>query len=332
MTITNATGSDVAVDRVSVFSQSGSLVPAEFETLGGGWAVAGANNSRALNQLNALGSLTVTGATSASLGDAYEGQLIAFGEPVGNDLQFVYWTDGPSGRSFAGEVVYTGESAIRNTIVLTVDVTTGEAVMLNQTPFSQQVELYTVSSQNGSLNPAAWETLESQGIDDGDWLASLPLDTRLTELQEDGTTTFDNATPYNIGDTFEPASDPDLVFEFLLAGESALREGIVDYVLPGDYNDDGSVDAADYVVWRKYDGTSTTLPNDVTSGSVGIDDYNVWRSRFGEVWPAPGSGSGNANGHDAVPEPSTGLHLAIVWIAVAATRHDRRRRRTGTDK
>jgi hypothetical protein len=36
--------------------------------------------------------------------------------------------------------------------------------------------------------------------------------------------------------------------------------------LVGEYNGNGSVDAADYVVWRKNQGTSNPLPNDPTGG------------------------------------------------------------------
>ena len=36
----------------------------------------------------------------------------------------------------------------------------------------------------------------------------------------------------------------------------------------GDYNDDGAVNAADYVVWRKTDGTP--------------EGYNTWRANFGK--------------------------------------------------
>ena len=67
--------------------------------------------------------------------------------------------------------------------------------------------------------------------------------------------------------------------------------------LPGDYNNDGVVDGADYVVWRKNPGT-TYSP----------DDYNVWRANFGE---SGGSGSG---ANTSVPEPST---LVLLVLAAA---------------
>jgi formylglycine-generating enzyme len=75
--------------------------------------------------------------------------------------------------------------------------------------------------------------------------------------------------------------------------------------LPGDYNDNGVVDTADYVVWRKHLNTSTTLPNDATAG-VSPVDYNVWRAHFGE---SNGSGAALAA---AVPEPASATLLAFA--------------------
>jgi predicted outer membrane repeat protein len=59
---------------------------------------------------------------------------------------------------------------------------------------------------------------------------------------------------------------------------------IIDPALPGDYNASGTVDAADYVIWRK------TMNNQVTaysgadgSGNGVVDpaDHDVWRTNFG---------------------------------------------------
>ena len=50
----------------------------------------------------------------------------------------------------------------------------------------------------------------------------------------------------------------------------------------GDYNNNGVVDATDYVVWRKRLNQSVTLPNDSTPGTVTSADYTVWRVNFGE--------------------------------------------------
>jgi hypothetical protein len=69
--------------------------------------------------------------------------------------------------------------------------------------------------------------------------------------------------------------------------------------LAGDYNNNGVVDAGDYVLARKYLNTSTTLPNDVTPGQVTQEDFIIWRYFFGKT---PGSGS--SLGSEGVPEPS----------------------------
>jgi ABC-type cobalt transport system substrate-binding protein len=76
--------------------------------------------------------------------------------------------------------------------------------------------------------------------------------------------------------------------------------GWVSNLLPGDFNRDGSVDAADYVVWRRSNGQSTTFFTGADgngSGAVDTADYNIWRSQFG----APASGSVNSSA--SVPEP-----------------------------
>jgi hypothetical protein len=68
----------------------------------------------------------------------------------------------------------------------------------------------------------------------------------------------------------------------------------------GDYNNNGAVDAADYVLWRN----GGPLENEgVEPGVVNQADYEFWRSRFG----ASAGGGGGAGQAAAVPEPSTWL-------------------------
>ena len=77
--------------------------------------------------------------------------------------------------------------------------------------------------------------------------------------------------------------------------------------IAGDYNGDGSVDAADYVLWRKHNNTAVTLSNDATPGTSAAD-YSVWRSHFGQ---SQGSESG-AISNSAVPEPAAIVPLMFV--------------------
>jgi hypothetical protein len=65
-------------------------------------------------------------------------------------------------------------------------------------------------------------------------------------------------------------------------------------VIPGDFNYDGAVDAADYVVWRKNDGAQA--------------GFDTWRAHFGQ---SAGSGvSANAT----VPEPTTLVMLILAEV------------------
>lgn len=77
----------------------------------------------------------------------------------------------------------------------------------------------------------------------------------------------------------------------------------------GDYNANGQVDAADYIVWRNTLGQSgTRLPTDGNeSGTIDAGDYDVWRAHFGQAVENGRIVRGNA----IVPEPDT-LLLSIL--------------------
>jgi fibronectin-binding autotransporter adhesin len=90
--------------------------------------------------------------------------------------------------------------------------------------------------------------------------------------------------------------------------------------LGGDFNDDGKVDAADYVVWRKALGTMTPLPNDNgIGGTVGLAHFDLWRANFGNM-AMPGSGAGSGTG--AVPEPACWI---LAMVALVGSTFMRRR-------
>jgi hypothetical protein len=65
----------------------------------------------------------------------------------------------------------------------------------------------------------------------------------------------------------------------------------------GDYNQNGEVDAADYVVWRKTLNQSISLFSGADGdgdGTIDQGDYVVWRAHFGTTLPMPSAGSGTA--------------------------------------
>ncbi len=102
-------------------------------------------------------------------------------------------------------------------------------------------------------------------------------------------------------------------FSLLVSSSSVILQAVAG--IQGDYNQDGTVNAADYTVWRNNLGSLTSLPNDDTAG-VGQDDYARWKSHFGEL---AGSGSG-AGSSAAVPEPATLGLLAAALFALAFRR------------
>ena len=74
---------------------------------------------------------------------------------------------------------------------------------------------------------------------------------------------------------------------------------VVDPPIDGDFNLNGVVDAADYVVWRN------------TGGSPA--NYQLWRTNFGKT-----SGAATASATASVPEPISTMLLAIAALVFAA--------------
>jgi hypothetical protein len=84
----------------------------------------------------------------------------------------------------------------------------------------------------------------------------------------------------------------------------------------GDYNENGVVDAADYVLWRD------TLEQTVNPAGIGADgdmsgtvdsaDYEFWRARFGNMIAGSASGTTSA----IVPEPASVTIAFLGWVAI----------------
>jgi hypothetical protein len=87
---------------------------------------------------------------------------------------------------------------------------------------------------------------------------------------------------------------------------------------PGDFNGDGSVDAADYTVWRDHlgDTDEAAIANN-GDGENGVDgeDYNLWKSSFGQSY------SGSASlAQSSVPEPGSAVLLIAGLLILSAPR------------
>jgi hypothetical protein len=90
--------------------------------------------------------------------------------------------------------------------------------------------------------------------------------------------------------------------------------------VPGDFNFDGTVDAADYVAWRNGLGTLYSPSH-----------YNIWRANFGASL-GPGSSSALPSAEplsESVPEPTT---LVLLMLATAGSWFQRRHIRQRVSK
>jgi subtilisin family serine protease len=85
---------------------------------------------------------------------------------------------------------------------------------------------------------------------------------------------------------------PHIVTVTVSDGQEGSPSGVSSIVsveaVPGDYNKDGSIDAADYVVWRKYLAPAADIQTGyVSDESAHSDGHSVWRENFGKSFTAP---------------------------------------------
>jgi endonuclease I len=90
-------------------------------------------------------------------------------------------------------------------------------------------------------------------------------------------------------------------------------------VLAGDFNRDDVVDASDYIVWKKFNGTNTTDFSGADadgSGFVDTADLFWWEKNFGLL-------ASNFGGSNPVPEPPATTLLAFGVVAILKQRRQR---------
>jgi hypothetical protein len=329
VSITNPGTAGVAFDGYAVQSSLGNLNTSDavWNSLeeqpgvaGSGWVEANPNANR-VAELRSSGVSTLGPGQSWSLGNVFDPATPAeFGDAT-EDLVFSY-TDPTTGTASNLTPIYSGSASINN-LVLFADPTTGNVKIRNTSPFTVAIDGYTIASTAGSLNStdSLWNSLsESVG---NTWEEANLSDNRISELQSSGSTTLNlgGGTTFDLGNLFKTVSAKDLAFQFVLAGEAQSTTGVVLYQaapavvgVTGDYNNDGTVNAADYTIWRDHLGQSFQLQNEggVSPGVVDAADYTFWKSRFGAT-----SGSGGLAA-SAVPEPAAALLTAIACLAVGA--------------
>jgi hypothetical protein len=87
----------------------------------------------------------------------------------------------------------------------------------------------------------------------------------------------------------------------------------------GDYNGNGIVDAADYVIWRKtQNATGSVLAADGNSDNqVNASDYQYWRAHFGQI---AASGAGGTFQVLLIPEPNAAILSFCMFAGLVGSR------------
>jgi glucose/arabinose dehydrogenase len=306
----NALGEPITFDGYTIQSVVGSLNPAGFTSFqdqgldGGTWKEIGVLNRFQLGELNPDVDATLNQADQRDVGHVFLPQSA----PLGVDFEDLVITfNTPAGQTLQGNVVYEGVKRFNNLVVV-VDPESGHAILQNQSTVDVTIDGYTITSASGSLL-TSWNSLDDQDAGGGQWFEIDSDTTKIGELQRSGATTLAPLTTLDLGLAFNPGDTQDLALRFILSGASTGRPGDVSYRtinLTGDFNDDGRVDTADYVVWRKGLGTVFTLT-----------DYDLWRANFGKV---VGAASGNASGSSAVPEPAEATLFVVSMLLLNFSR------------
>jgi hypothetical protein len=89
---------------------------------------------------------------------------------------------------------------------------------------------------------------------------------------------------------------------------------LIPAAIPGDFNRDGIVDTADYIIWRRMLNQTVISGAGADANGNGIidqSDYDLWRTHFGNT-----SGTGAFDNRSAVPEPSFGALACVAMLGM----------------
>lgn len=216
-------------------------------------------------------------------------------------------------------------------LTLQIDPVTGQAAIINNTTTSFDIDYYRILSGDDSLIESNWNSLEEQAYDaidgpDGGSTSGDGIGETWTEAggSDDGvlsesfllsSSLFDENDFAALGNVFNISGDDQLLtFEYRDAVSGNVFEGEIllatlDLGLPGDFNLDGTVDAADYTVFRDNLGQSDAALNGNGNGSGTVTslDYDIWVSNYGN--------SSSTSASTSVPEPSSIVSLILFALS-----------------
>lgn len=235
----------------------------------------------------------------------------------------------PIGVGFRGfkdsavdDATLASNDTVTQVLYLEVNTTNGTVRLRNQTGATVNIDYYEITSAQNSLN-SSWAGLQNanpaisgfpQGTGSGNgWeKAGGSSSGVLSESYLTGNSAVVNNANHSLGTAFNVGGTQQLQFKY----------GAVLTVNPpqtGDYNNNGVVDAADYVLWRK----GGPLSNDPSPG-VQPSDYGQWRAAFGNVSGPTGPSTLISGGviyvtsasGAAVPEPTAVLLVGMGLVLV----------------
>jgi hypothetical protein len=238
---------------------------------------------------DAVGNVYVAGVTAGSLGGVNEGSYDTFVrkyDATGN----VLWTRQLGTTSDDGCCSFGNISF--DTLGIAVD----------------GLNVYLASQTEGSLGgPNGQGETSPQDVSEDGFIAKYDADGNLRWLEQFGTGASEVASGISVdglGNVY--ISGKTECWSFNVGATCTLPDGSYAFIAkyhdavafpPGDFNSDGTVDAADYIVWRNGLG-STYIQT----------DYDVWRTHFGQI-------AGSSSAQAGVPEPTS---VALVLFAIVS--------------
>lgn len=215
-------------------------------------------------------------------------------------------------------IYLTDVSPITSVDALTLEVNsvTGEIIIKNESATEFEINSYRIESPDpaSDLNFAGWSSFSDNAVDaiDADIDADAIVGNGIGETWDEaagsdndvlaesfllGSSVFGAEREESLGNAFQVGGAETLTFQYRDAISGAISEGNVVYVTTGpdgDFDNDGDIDGADFLVWQRTDGSAAGL--------------SAWQSSYG---------AGTLAAATAVPEPATWLlaaAMAMAWV------------------